>query len=196
MKHFTLMILSSVLSNPVKRIRLNHESMNVNIIGNFDVAQRTTSGIFQDTGWWYDYFSGDSIEVTDVNMTLTLDAGEFRIYTTEKLPTPEGDILSDVQDIEDTLPTKYSLSQNYPNPFNPSTTIKFTIPQSGFVSLKVYNILGQEVKTLLSKEINTGAYSVDWNGTNNYGDQLSSGVYFYRIEAGDFIESKKMLFIK
>jgi flagellar hook assembly protein FlgD len=64
------------------------------------------------------------------------------------------------------------------------------------VSLKVYNILGQEVKILLSKEITPGVYSVDWNGTNNYGDQLSSGVYFYRIEAGDFIQTKKILFVK
>jgi 1,4-alpha-glucan branching enzyme len=184
------------VSGSIKTIKLNHESMDVFIIGNFGVTSNTLPLDFQHQGMWYDYFSGDSVNYSGSNPVELLEPGEFHIYTTEKLPTPEGDLLSNINELEENITTNYFLLQNYPNPFNPSTTIKFTISQSGFVSLKVYNILGQEVKILLSKEITPGVYSVDWNGTNNYGDQLSSGVYFYRIEAGDFIQTKKMLFVK
>lgn len=184
------------VSNPVKRIRLNHETMNVNILGNFDVVGKTTSAVFQNTGMWYDFFSGDSLEVTDVNMQLTLAPGEFHIYTTVKLPTPEGDILSDVNELPNKLRVKYSISQNYPNPFNPSTVINFSIPQFSNVEIGIFNILGQKVKTLLSKNMQAGSYSVSWNGTNDINEKLSSGIYFYRIKAADFIKTKKMILVK
>ncbi len=183
-------------SNPVKRIRLNHESMNVNILGNFDVVEKTTSGVFQNTGWWYDFFSGDSIEVNDVNIDIVLAPGEFHIYTTDKLPTPEGDIISDVDTYENQIPQQFTLAQNYPNPFNPTTIINFSLPKSGFVNLKIYNIIGQEVKTLISKEMNAGNFSVEWNGTNSYGEKLASGIYLYRLESGNLIQSKKMILLK
>ncbi len=85
----------------------------------------------------------------------------------------------------------YSLSQNYPNPFNPSTNIKFQISEIGFVSLKVYDILGNEIATLVSKEKPAGSYEVEFNVTN-----LPSGVYFYRLIAGSYIQTKKMLMLK
>ena len=85
----------------------------------------------------------------------------------------------------------YKLSQNYPNPFNPSTKITFTIPEAGLVSLKVFNILGEEVATLLNNEMKTGVYEVDFNGAN-----LSSGIYFYSIKANSFTSTKKMILIK
>jgi hypothetical protein len=89
------------------------------------------------------------------------------------------------------IPDKYSLSQNYPNPFNPVTRINFDIPKKGFVSLKVFDILGREVQTLVNEEKTAGAYSVDFNGS-----EYSSGVYFYRIESGDFSDVKRMILIK
>jgi hypothetical protein len=89
------------------------------------------------------------------------------------------------------IPTVYDLSQNYPNPFNPTTTIKYSIPKSGFVSLKVYDILGKEVANLVSQEMAAGYYSVNFDGSN-----LGSGVYFYRIESAEFVQTKKMLLIK
>ncbi len=88
-------------------------------------------------------------------------------------------------------PTVYSLSQNYPNPFNPSTNIDFSIQKPGLVTLKVYNILGQEVTTLINKEMNTGTYTYSFNASN-----LSSGVYFYSITSGSFKLTKKMLLLK
>ena len=89
------------------------------------------------------------------------------------------------------VPTKYSLSQNYPNPFNPVTRINFDISKQGLVMLKVYDILGREVKTLVNEIKSSGKYSVDFNGM-----ELSSGVYFYRLESNGFTDIKRMLMIK
>ena len=94
------------------------------------------------------------------------------------------------------MPNEFSLSQNYPNPFNPSTTISYSIPKVSFVSLKIYDILGREVKTLINSEQNAGVYNVRWNGDNIYGNKVSSGIYLYKIEAGDFSLTKKMLLLK
>ncbi|MFW9952195.1 MAG: T9SS type A sorting domain-containing protein [Candidatus Thorarchaeota archaeon] len=89
------------------------------------------------------------------------------------------------------LPSSYLLSQNYPNPFNPSTIINYQIPEINFVTLKVFNALGNEITTLVNEEKPVGEYEVNFNGS-----ELPSGVYFYRIQAGDFIETKKMILIK
>ena len=83
------------------------------------------------------------------------------------------------------------MEQNYPNPFNPSTSIQFKIPENSFVTLKVYNVLGKEVATLLNEEKNAGSYEVTFNAT-----EFSSGIYFYKIEADNFVETKKMILMK
>ena len=90
-----------------------------------------------------------------------------------------------------TLPIEFCLSQNYPNPFNPTTNIRFDISKSGITVLKVYDILGKEVATLVNKKLQAGSYEVDWNASN-----FSSGVYFYQLQSGDFVKTKKMLFVK
>ena len=87
--------------------------------------------------------------------------------------------------------TKYSLSQNYPNPFNPSTTIRFTLPEHSFVSLKVYNIIGQQVANLVNGNMETGTYNINFDASN-----LPSGVYLYRIRANNFTQVHKMLLVK
>ena len=89
----------------------------------------------------------------------------------------------------------FTLAQNYPNPFNPSTKINFSIPKSGYVSLKVYDILGNEVSNLVSQDLTTGSYTVDFNAAEN-GNALSSGVYFYRLSTSGFSEVKKMYLVK
>jgi Secretion system C-terminal sorting domain len=95
-------------------------------------------------------------------------------------------------DISEVLtPRTYSLSQNYPNPFNPSTTIEFSIPQSSNVSVKIYDIMGKEVATLVNEYRGTGSYIVNWNASGS-----SSGVYFYKLVAGSFSQTKKMILSK
>ena len=88
-------------------------------------------------------------------------------------------------------PNKYELSQNYPNPFNPTTNIKYQIANNSFVSIKVYDILGKEVTTLVNENLSVGTYSVNWNASNN-----ASGIYFYKLTAGEFVKVKKMILQK
>ncbi|MCX7875346.1 MAG: fibronectin type III domain-containing protein [Melioribacteraceae bacterium] len=99
-----------------------------------------------------------------------------------------------VEDIS--IPTEYALEQNYPNPFNPSTLIKYSLPENTFVTIKIYDMLGKEIKTLVSKESAAGNYSIEWKGDDNFGNKVSTGTYIYRISAGNFVAVKKMLLIK
>ena len=94
------------------------------------------------------------------------------------------------------LPTEFALDQNYPNPFNPSTTIKFALPKDAMVSLKVYDVLGREVRTLVNERVSAGYQQVVWDGRNQFGAQVASGMYIYRITAGEFISIKKMMMLK
>ncbi len=91
----------------------------------------------------------------------------------------------------DNTPTNYSLYQNYPNPFNPSTTISFTLPKSSYVTLKVYDVLGREVAELVNDNLQAGSHSINFDAS-----RLSSGTYFYRLQAGDVVQIKKMMLIK
>ena len=94
-------------------------------------------------------------------------------------------------------PTEYQLSQNYPNPFNPSTIISYDVPDNNVpVSLIIYNIQGQEVKTLINSVQNAGRYKITWDGTNNLGERVSSGIYIYRLQANKFVGVKKLVLLK
>ena len=96
-----------------------------------------------------------------------------------------------------TRPAAFALANNYPNPFNPETTIKYALPQAANVELTVYNVVGQPVRTLVAEHQSAGRYVVEWDATNDSGHSLSSGMYFYRLEAGgEFFEVKKMLLLK
>ena len=108
----------------------------------------------------------------------------------------EGRIVQDsnlisVQSIGENVPGTYDLAQNFPNPFNPSTRIRFGIPKSGLVTVKVYDMLGKEVATLVNEELRAGSYEVPFDGS-----YFSSGMYFYRIQSGEFVETKKMILVK
>jgi len=97
---------------------------------------------------------------------------------------------TDVKDDKAVLEA-YELSQNYPNPFNPTTTIEYKIPESGLVTIKVYDILGREVQTLVDQQLPAGFYETQFDGSN-----LASGIYFYRIKAGKFVQTKKLMLLK
>ena len=94
------------------------------------------------------------------------------------------------------IPESFDLSQNYPNPFNPTTTIRFQLPKHSKVSIKIYDIIGQEVRTLVEKDFEAGYHTVTWDGSNNSERKVASGIYFYRIETEGFIKVKKALLLK
>lgn len=105
-------------------------------------------------------------------------------------------IATDIDDNGLTLPTSYALEQNYPNPFNPSTIISFSLPKKTDITLQVFNMVGQEVKTIATGTYNAGIYNFEWDGKDNSGSQAATGVYLYRIETLEFSDTKKMLLLR
>ena len=94
------------------------------------------------------------------------------------------------------LPDRFSLGQNTPNPFNPSTVIGYQLPEAGLVRLAIYNLLGQEVRVLVNERMDAGSFTATWDGTDALGRRVASGIYLYRIQAGNFSASKRMLLLK
>jgi hypothetical protein len=94
------------------------------------------------------------------------------------------------------IPGEFALQQNFPNPFNPSTTIRYDLPEEGFVNLTIYNMMGQKVRTLRLETMQPGYHSMVWDGMNDVGSQVATGMYFYSIHTGSFQATKKMLFLK
>ncbi len=103
---------------------------------------------------------------------------------------------TDVTDGDNSIPTGFSVEQNHPNPFNPQTTISFSLPRSATVAISIYNLLGETVRTLVSQTLPPGRHAVVWDGRDDNGGEVSSGVYFYRLRADDFTATKKMLLLR
>ncbi|MHB9030857.1 MAG: FlgD immunoglobulin-like domain containing protein, partial [Candidatus Latescibacterota bacterium] len=98
--------------------------------------------------------------------------------------------------VNEQAPAAFALSQNVPNPFNPATTISFAVPATGMVRLTVFNVLGQEVRTLVNGQLASGSHSIVWNGRDEMGRAATSGVYFYRLEAGSLTATKKLMLLR
>jgi hypothetical protein len=130
-------------------------------------------------------------EYTFRDATVTSGKGKF-YYRLKQVDFNGTEEYSDIVEIEYTLlPLVFSLSQNYPNPFNPATTIKFDIPKEVDVTLKIYDALGSEVATIVNEKMEPGYYRYEWNAA-----KYASGVYFYRLIAGSFISTKKLMLLK
>jgi|GEM_PF-6825151 len=134
--------------------------------------------------------SGDLDGDGDMDL-LTLSTNDDEVNWFENTGNPVG-----VSSEEDLLPTRFSLNQNYPNPFNPSTTITYSLSRSEMVNLEVYNTSGQKVQTLISVRKPAGNHSVKWDGNNNAGEPVASGVYYYQLKAGTFSATRKLLLLR
>jgi Secretion system C-terminal sorting domain len=138
----------------------------------------------------YSYSLVEGFGLTDISNCL--DFGEsYELKGCIIKGVVYGDTTTGIRQISSTIPEKFSLEQNYPNPFNPKTIINYELPITNYVSLKVYDVLGKEVAALVSQKQNAGSYEVEFNGEN-----FSSGIYFYKLEAGNFIETKRMILLK
>lgn len=122
------------------------------------------------------------------NLNYSSD-GVIDLIVDEERPLANNRDMLDVKDLA--TPKAYELGQNYPNPFNPSTTIEYSVPKDAAVTLKIYDVLGKEVATLVNEQKPTGTYIVNWNASN-----FSSGLYFYKLTAGEFTQTKKMFLVK
>ncbi|QQS37615.1 MAG: agmatine deiminase family protein [Ignavibacteriales bacterium] len=144
------------------------------------------------------FVEGNGTSVQPHSYTFTdknLVRGKYS-YRLKQIDTDGSFEFSDVVTADVTTVGNYSIEQNYPNPFNPETTIRFTVPADGIVMIKVFDIFGQEIKTLINDQRSAGEYYCTWNGTDENGNSVASGCYVYRIEAGDFSHSLKMLLMK
>ena len=155
--------------------------------------ERLSTAFDPHVGWPQQNKMGDYFDMISDNEGVSLAwAGTFNgeedVYYSRINQTPVS--VSNGQK-GNQLPENFSLSQNYPNPFNPSTTIKYQLPQAEFVSLKVFDVLGDEIATLVKEEKSSGSYDVEFKAEN-----LPSGTYFYKLQAGNFVETKKMVLIK
>ncbi|MBZ0202301.1 MAG: T9SS type A sorting domain-containing protein [Ignavibacteria bacterium] len=130
----------------------------------------------------YRYVSGDSC------LTIWAPSGPIGLWSAIGCT---GTIFTGITTTNNGVPNSFSLSQNYPNPFNPVTNIKFSIPNAGLVKLVVFDVAGREVATLINENVAAGYYNADFDASS-----LSSGVYFYQITSGDFVDTKKMVLIK
>ena len=150
-------------------------------------AQFKTIGFIQGNGTTtelsrYNFTDNSPVQGKSIYRLKQIDFnGTFRIY---------GPVEADYQGVID-----YSLSQNYPNPFNPSTIINYALPQAGNVEIKIYNLLGAEVATLVNEYKEAGKYSVEFS-TDNLANKIGSGVYFYSIKTGSFVKTMKMMLIR
>jgi len=175
-------------------IRINNVTVTeILTYGDFEVTDADGFAVQVGGSSAYDYepVVGDHIGFITGNLTYSYDKYELLVRGEADFGTITTSI-----DKDPTIPMTYKLDQNYPNPFNPTTTIQYGIANEGRVSLIIYNIMGQEIKTLVNTNQNAGFYSLYWNGLNNNNQMVSSGIYIYRITSKDFVKSKKMIYLK
>jgi 5'-nucleotidase len=149
------------------------------------------------------YALDNLVGVNIIDSSLYNDLSEFQVLSEYIIdqgtmsPEYRGNIVADVKNIEpETSPVEYVLEQNYPNPFNPSTKISWQSPVGSWQTLKIYDVLGNEVATLVNEEKPAGTYEVEFNSHSDAGRNLTSGVYFYQFKAGEYINTKKMVLLK
>jgi len=157
-----------------------------------DKGDESTLGVYRwagvSTGW---QSIGGTVDTAANEIYAAIPmAGVYAAFTST--------IITDVRDDGhgENLPYRFELSQNYPNPFNPTTTIEYSVPSRTDVRIEIFNVLGQKVRTLVNESKAAGSYRVEWNGFDHSGNPVSTGVYLYRFQAGDVVQTKKMLLIK
>ena len=178
-----------------KEVKLNWKtSTEVNNYG-FEIFRSTQNDKYNWTKIGFVNGYGNSNSPKSYSFTDQDVSNGINSYRLKQIDTDgKFDYSKEIQVTIDNLPTKFELSQNYPNPFNPSTVIQYALPSEEFVQLKVFSVLGNEISTLVNEVQEAGNYKVEFNASRI--NASSSGVYFYRLEAGSFIDSRKMILVK
>jgi len=168
-----------------KTIHLNHATMNVTVIGNFNVTTSSINPVFQNIGWWYDYFSGDSIYVSSTTATLSLQPGEYHVYTSRRLSAP--DLTTPVVELGQ-LPVAELLP--YPNPASETTTLRYSLLKAGIVQLEIYSTNGQIIKSLTTDLQQAGEHDFTWEIAQ---EGIGAGIYFCKVITGDRVHMARIV---
>lgn len=179
-------------SNYTKQIHVNDASMNVTVIGNFDVVSQNTWTGFQHTGLWYNYLSGASLNVTDVNMMINLPPGEFRIFTDVPLPLPDLSVITGLEDMATAGPRV----ETFPNPMHDFGTLRFELATPAQVDLAIFDGMGRKVRTLQKGPMMAGSQQIDWNGKDDSGQSVSSGCYFWRMNVDGKVQNGNWVVVR
>ncbi len=176
---------------------LNWEASPAEDVKYYSIYRTETSGSYPAEPLTY------STDLTYTDENVEIGKTYFYVVTATDFGLNEGEtsneasVLTGVEDNNsNVIPTEFALEQNYPNPFNPATYINYQLPTNAHVTISIFNTNGQEIKTLVSKEMNAGNHTAVWDGTNNAGEKVSSGLYLYKIKAGSFTDIKKMMLLR
>ncbi len=191
------------VGNRDKRIRLFDDgstgsTMACVVVGNFDVTAQSVWPEFSHAGYWYDYLSGDSVQIqagqiAGNNFTMQYQPGEYHVYTDQRLPVPVIDVTTNSP--ENKMKDMVSLhSCAYPNPFNTEINISYNLSDAGFVTVKIYDILGSEIAVLANEKQNSGIHFATWKGNSIDGTKVKTGYYYYKIISSQKTESDKILY--
>ncbi len=181
------------VNGALKWINLNSAGMNVVIVGNFDVKAGDIAVTFQSTGTWYDYFSGTSLEVSNLSQSITLQPGEYHIYTSVQLTKP--DVVAGVEPIVKNNGNTAFLKA-YPNPATENINIQFKmLKQAENARISIYNLQGQKVNDLYNGKLPQGEHHMEWKLNNQNSRKVPSGVYLMKLEA-DNIKEKLVLIVR
>jgi hypothetical protein len=185
-------------------VKVDLRSLNLNADKNFTVqfpigaaypsSNRVMSTYYQSTASYHSFaYQSTNVPPRWIYYSVTNKEGYIFLYLIRAYVSVIGSRINEPIEL---IPSTYSLGQNYPNPFNPETVISFNMPKSGSVQIKIYDVLGKEIRTLINEERNAGKHNIYWNATDYYGRRVSSGVYFYTISADNFFQTKKMVLMK
>mgnify|MGYP000165085870 CR=1 FL=1 len=177
------------LSGKQKTLYLSSPEMDVTVVGNFDIAQAVTSVNFQKTGKWYEYFTGDSLFVISSPATITLQPGEYRLYTTVKLESPLPYLGT-----EDLSFSDYGfLADVYPNPSTGPVTFVLSLTKPSEIELSVFNSSGVAILHKERQKLPEGISSFSWDGRSQSGERLPAGLYFARFRSGRLVKTVKIV---
>jgi hypothetical protein len=188
-------------SNTIRVFSLTNNNQAVVYIQNYTNHSSPTNGIsigvsFSVTGSmpysgiWLNASTGDSVGIIEGQMTNETATFKVPSFNTDLLFLLTLNMNTGMKK-EEIVPREFLLDQNFPNPFNPTTMINYSVPKTSFVTIKVYDVLGRDVTTLVNDNKPAGNYSIEFNAI-----KLVSGIYFYRMRAGDFIQTKKLILLK
>ena len=178
------------LSGAMKKINLTTNDMKSTIVGNFDVVQGTIYPAFQQTGTWYDYFSGDSIAITNTNALLTLQPGEYHIYTSVRLSRP---VFTGIGEIPGQFTQGDDFSMVFPNPSASDFNILVKTHSSSNIIIEIYDWSGKKIDRIEYLAPGPGTHQLIWHANNHNGTRISPGIYLYKVSAENKSEIKKLI---